>query len=66
MTSAAEHLAATVPLALLEASGWALSRVPVAVSGILDLGAALGALGDDVALVTVPARSTTSPWTCCR
>ena len=54
MTSAAEHLATTAPLALLEASGWALSRVPVAVSGILDLDAALGALGDDVALPTVP------------
>ncbi len=53
VTSAVEHPATTAPLALLEASGWSLTRVPVAVSGILDLDAALAALGDDVALVTV-------------
>ncbi|MHB1716147.1 MAG: cysteine desulfurase family protein, partial [Acidimicrobiales bacterium] len=53
VTSTVEHPATTAPLALLEASGWTLTRVPVAASGILDLDAALGALGDDVALVTV-------------
>ncbi|MDA8283709.1 MAG: cysteine desulfurase family protein [Actinomycetota bacterium] len=53
VTSAVEHPATTAPLALLEASGWTLTRVPVAASGILELDAALGALGDDVALVTV-------------
>ncbi len=53
VTSAVEHPATTAPLALLEASGWTLTRVPVAASGILDLDAALAALGDDVALVTV-------------
>ncbi|MDA8284773.1 MAG: cysteine desulfurase family protein [Actinomycetota bacterium] len=53
VTSTVEHPATTAPLALLEASGWTLTRVPVAASGILDLAAALAALGDDVALVTV-------------
>ena len=53
VTSAVEHPATAAPLALLEASGWTLTRVPVAASGILDLAAALAALGDDVALVTV-------------
>ncbi len=53
VTSAVEHPATTAPLALLEASGWTLTRVPIAASGILDLDAALAALGDDVALVTV-------------
>ena len=53
VTSTVEHPATTAPLALLEASGWTLTRVPVAASGILDLDAGLGALGDDVALVTV-------------
>ena len=53
VTSAVEHPATTAPLALLETSGWTLTRVSVAASGILDLAAALAALGDDVALVTV-------------
>ncbi|MDA8040075.1 MAG: cysteine desulfurase family protein [Actinomycetota bacterium] len=53
VTSAVEHPATTAPLALLETSGWTLTRVSVAASGILDLDAALAALGDDVALVTV-------------
>ena len=53
VTSTVEHPATAAPLALLEASGWTLARVPVAASGILDLDTALGALGDDVALVTV-------------
>ncbi len=53
VTSAVEHPATTAPLSLLEASGWTIARVPVAASGILDLDAGLGALGDDVALVTV-------------
>ena len=53
VTSAVEHPATAAPLALLEASGWTLTRVPVTASGILDLDAALAALGDDVALVTV-------------
>ncbi|MHB1850295.1 MAG: cysteine desulfurase family protein [Acidimicrobiales bacterium] len=53
VTSTVEHPAMTAPLALLEAAGWTLTRVPVAGSGIFDLDAALGALGDDVALVTV-------------
>ena len=53
VTSAVEHPATTAPLALLEASGWTLTRVPVAASGILDLDAAPAALGNDVALVTV-------------
>ena len=53
VTSTVEHPATTAPLALLEAAGWTLTRVPVAGSGIFDLAAALGALGDDVALVTV-------------
>jgi len=53
VTSAVEHPATTAPLALLEVSGWTITRVPVAASGILDLAAALAALGDDVALVTV-------------
>ena len=53
VTSTVEHPATTAPLALLEAAGWTLTRVPVAGSGIFDLDAALGALGDDVALVTV-------------
>ena len=50
VTSTVEHPATTAPLALLEGSGWTLTRVPVAASGILDLDAALG---DDVALLTV-------------
>ena len=53
VTSTVEHPATTAPLALLVASGWTLTRVPVAASGILDLDAGLGVLGDDVALVTV-------------
>ena len=53
VTSAVEHPATTAPLALLETSGWTLTRVPVTESGILDVDAALAALGDDVALVTV-------------
>ncbi len=53
VTSTVEHPATTAPLALLEASGWTLTRVPVAASGIFDLAAGLGALDDDVALVTV-------------
>lgn len=53
VTSTVEHPATTAPLALLETSGWTLTGVPVAASGILDLDAALAALGDDVALVTV-------------
>ena len=53
VTSTVEHPATTAPLALLEASGWTLTRVPVTASGILDLDAGFGALGDDVALVTV-------------
>ncbi|OYV58237.1 MAG: cysteine desulfurase [Actinobacteria bacterium 21-73-9] len=53
VTSTVEHPATTAPLALLEASGWTLTHVPVTASGILDLDAALAALGDDVALVTV-------------
>ena len=53
VTSAVEHPATTAPLALLEGSGWMLTRVPVAASGILDLAASLAALGDDVALATV-------------
>ena len=53
LTSTVEHPATTAPLALLEASGWTLTRLPVAASGILDLAAALAAVGDDVALVTV-------------
>ena len=53
VTSTVEHPATAAPLALLEASGWTLTRVPVTASGILDLDAALAALGDDVALVTV-------------
>ncbi len=53
VTSTVEHPATTAPLALLEASGWTLTRVPVAASGILDPDTGFGALGDDVALVTV-------------
>ena len=53
VTSAVEHPATAAPLALLEGSGWTLTRVPVAASGIIDLDVALGALDDDVALVTV-------------
>ena len=53
VTSAVEHPATTAPLVLLEASGWTLTRVPVAASGVLDLDFALAGLGDDVALVTV-------------
>jgi len=53
VTSAVEHPATTAPSALLEASGWTITRVPVTASGTLDLAAALAALGDDMALVTV-------------
>jgi cysteine desulfurase len=53
VTSTVEHPATTAPLALLETSGWTLTRVPVAASGILDLDVALAAFDDDVALVTV-------------
>lgn len=53
VTSTVEHPATSAPLALLGASGWRLTRVPVAGSGVLDLDAGLDALGDDVALVTV-------------
>ncbi|MHB1519043.1 MAG: cysteine desulfurase family protein [Acidimicrobiales bacterium] len=53
VTSTVEHPATTAPLALLEASGWTLTRVPVTASGILDLDAVLAALDDDVALITV-------------
>ena len=53
VTSTVEHPATTAPLALLEASGWTLTRVPVAASGILDLDVALAAFDNDVALVTV-------------
>ena len=53
VTSTVEHPATTAPLVLLEASGWTLTRVPIAPSGILDLDVALAALEDDVALVTV-------------
>ena len=53
VTSTVEHPATTAPLALLEASGWTLTRVPVTASGILDLDTALASLGGDVALVTV-------------
>ncbi len=53
VTSTVEHPATTAPLVLLEASGWTLTRVPVAASGTFDLDGALCALGDDVALVTV-------------
>ncbi len=53
VTSTVEHPATAAPLALLEASGWTLTRVSVTASGILDLDAALAALDDDVALVTV-------------
>ncbi len=53
VTSSVEHPATASPCARLEASGWAVTRVPIAASGILDLDAALAALGDDVALVTV-------------
>ncbi len=53
MTSTVEHPATTAPLALLEASGWTLTRVPVTASGTLELDTALGSLGDDLALVTV-------------
>lgn len=53
ITSTVEHPATTAPLALLAAEGWELARVPVLGSGILDLGAALDALGQDAALVTL-------------
>ena len=53
VTSSVEHPATAAPLALLEGSGWTLTRIPVAASGTLELDTALGSLGDDVALVTV-------------
>jgi cysteine desulfurase len=53
VTSTVEHPATSAPLALLGASGWRLTQVPVVASGVLDLDAGLDALGDDVALVTV-------------
>ena len=53
VTSTVEHPATAAPCASLEAAGWTVTRVPVAVSGILDLEAAAQALGDDVALVSV-------------
>ena len=55
VTSSVEHPATTAPLALLEASGWGVTRAPVAASGLLDLGAAQAAIGEDVALLTVMA-----------
>ena len=55
VTSSVEHPATTAPLALLEASGWTITRLGVADSGTLGLGlgAVDGALGEDVALVSM-------------
>jgi cysteine desulfurase len=53
VTSSVEHPATTAPLAHLEASGWTLTRLAVTDSGTLDLDAAVAALGEDGALVSV-------------
>ncbi|MDA8317655.1 MAG: cysteine desulfurase family protein [Actinomycetota bacterium] len=53
VTSTVEHPATTAPLALLEASGWTITRLAVTDSGTLDVGAADADLGEDVALVSM-------------
>ena len=53
VTSTVEHPATSAPMALLEASGWGVTRVPVTSSGELDFGSAEAALGEDVALVSL-------------
>ncbi len=53
VTSAVEHPATAAPCGHLEANGWAVTRVPVTPSGLLDAPAAAGALSGDVALCTM-------------
>ncbi len=51
--SAVEHPATTAPSALLEASGFLVTRLPIGRSGSLDLAAAAAAIGDNVSLLSV-------------
>ena len=53
VTSSVEHPATASPCARLEASGWAVTRVPVTGAGLLELASATAALSGDVALCTM-------------
>ncbi len=53
VTSTIEHPATAQPCALLEAAGWAVSRVPVGASGRLDAAALIACLRPDTALVSL-------------
>ena len=53
VTSSVEHPATASPCGRLEASGWAVTRVPVTPAGLLDEPAATAALSGDVALCTM-------------
>lgn len=53
VTSRVEHPATARPCDLLEAQGWAISRVPVTDTGTLALDTIVAALDADVALLTV-------------
>ena len=53
VTSSVEHPATASPCGRLEASGWAVTRVPVTGAGLLELPAATAALSGEVALCTM-------------
>ena len=53
VTSQVEHPATERPCELLETQGWTITRLPVTHAGTLDLEVVTGALGTDVALLTV-------------
>jgi cysteine desulfurase len=53
VTSAVEHPSVEAPLALLEARGWRVTRVPVGPDGRLAAEAVAGALEPDTALISV-------------
>jgi len=53
VTTSVEHPATARPCDLLEARGWTITRLPVTRAGTLDPAAVTGALGPDVALLTV-------------
>lgn len=53
VTSTVEHPATAAPCALLESEGWTLTRLGVSAAGFVDPEALIGALGEDVALLTL-------------
>ncbi|NNN14218.1 MAG: cysteine desulfurase [Acidimicrobiaceae bacterium] len=53
VTSIVEHPATAAPCALLESEGWTVTRLGVSAAGIVDREALIGALGEDVALLTL-------------